>query len=577
MFLAGCASVGPEATSSVLMKIEGLATGTLPTMPAVVEIGGQPAALYVTADGRLVFQRGLQKQFLDTDAPVKGGNRFQLNKDGSHIYAQWWSHENEKNLYFTSTLDSGKSFAPVSIVNDNHGILSPHSFLRGEDGTIGMTYHDERLPRFQAYSNRSKDHGLTWSRPDTRLDVPPAGGESSTVQNPVGIELDKTWFVAWVDSVTLLGKTRNRILTTRSIDTGLHWTTPEVIFESELNIASLTVKGAGRTVVIAVAEAEQGIQAFVSQDAGAKWQGSGLLAGTAALAGTDGSSNSGIQMQISQGYAHLTWMTAHRTMKTRIMRGRLNLATASWQGQVARLDVKPYENTQSLLPTLLATPGGTLLAAWVDYRDIRPNIYLSWSSDKGENWSTPSPLEQSGSASFGLPRLVQWGDDVAIAYESYPTDRIREGQFFLRLLPVRGASVVLPRNTEAIAVTAEERKALLIKRVNDLWTSRIADDYKVSYGMFDFAYRAVVTEKNYISSVGVMTYLSYEQPAVVINGNEATVTAKIKYEVQPTTLPNGRVLKLPATDAETVSTWVWVNDNWYLVFRPTPGEPTLKY
>jgi hypothetical protein len=95
--------------------------------------------------------------------------------------------------------------------------------------------------------------------------------------------------------------------------------------------------------------------------------------------------------------------------------------------------------------------------------------------------------------------------------------------------------------------------------------------------MFDFAYRAVVTEKNYISNVGVMTYLSYEKPDIVVNGNEATVTTKINYEVQPNTLPNGRVIKLPPTDAETVSTWVWVDDNWYLVFKPTPGEPTLKY
>lgn len=579
--LAGCVSAGVSAggsaKSEVLLEVEGLNSGSIQTMPAVASVNGSPAVLYATIDNRIVFQRGDQKLFLDTDAPVKGGNRFQLNAGRDRMYAQWWSHEKAKNLYFTSTTDAGTTFSPVSIVNDAHGILSPITFLQHSNGAIGMTYHDERAPRFQAYFNRSTDNGLTWGRPDQRLDSPSADGSSSYVTEPQSVEAENAWVTAWVDSITVLGKTTNRILATKSDDAGLSWSAPQVLFESEQHIASLNIKASGSLVVVAADENERGIVAFVSNDKASNWRSAGVLDGTAAPVGSSGASISGLRMALSEGSAHLVWMAEYKGIKTRIMRGRLNLTDVRWQAGAERLDVKQYENSQSTLPTILSTKGGALVAAWVDYRHIRPTIYISSSVDKGQSWADPRPLEQPGMLSLGLPSLMQWGNDAAIAYQSYPSDRIQEGKFILRLLPVTASGVVTPKLASSTPLDDAARKERLVQRVKEFWQSRIKDDYKVSYGMFDFAYRAQVSEKQYLASVGVMTFLAFEQPDVEINGNEATVKAKVRYEVPENTLPNGKKIKLDATDADTVSTWVWIGDNWYFVFKPSPGEPTLKY
>lgn len=575
LLVGGCASIRTEPATKLLVQLDDIATGPLQTRPVIVELDGKPALLYSTKDDRVAFQLGEKRQLLDETARVKqGGSYFQLSRQDQSLDALWWSHEAGKNIYFTTSIDGGESFTPVSMVNDEHGVLPPYSVIREAQGVVGVTYLDERQPNYQAYFNRSTDNGRTWPRPDQRLDQPQAEGLSSFVQEPQSVKSGGTWFTAWTDNVRSEGKTVYRIVSRRSEAAGLNWTPPQVLYSADRQISSLAVRAQGSSIVIAADEHERGIFALTSQDEGRNWQAAGQLAGS------DNVFNSGVHMALSGGHAHLVWMREREDEKTRIMRASLDIAQAKWLDAAQRLDLKTHENTRSLSPVVLATAPGSLIAAWVDYRDIRPNIYLSASYDQGQAWSVPQALLKPGELSTGWPQLVPWGDQAAIAYETYPTDVVKDGKFVLRLLPAekdgaKGLSGLLP---DEVQISEADRKARLERRVKSLWENRLADNYEPTYDMFDFAFKASTPKKLYLDNVGVITYLSFTVEDVSIKGNEASVKMKLKYEVKPTFLPStGKKVTLSPVEVDVANTWVWVNNDWYMVFAPSYEPPQLKY
>jgi hypothetical protein len=572
--LGGCAVIRPESSTMLLAQVDDIATGASQTRPAVIEYDGKPAMLYSTKDGRVAFQIGEKRQLLDETARVKhGGSFFQLHRHAQNLDALWWSHEDGKNLYFTSSTDGGERFTPVGMVNDEHGILTPYSLTWGPQGIVGITYLDERQPNYQVYFNRSTDYGRTWARPDQRLDSPPDEGQASYVHEPQSVATGTAWVSAWTDIVHGTMKPIYCIISRRSEDAGLNWTPPEVLYSSDRQISSLVVRAQGNSIVIAADEYERGIFALTSQDEGRNWRAAGLLAGSSHA------SNSGIDMALAAGRAHLVWMQDRKDEKTRIMRASLDIAQSKWLDAVQRLDLKAHENTRSLSPVVLATTQGPLIAAWVDYRDIRPNIYLSASYDQGQAWSAPQALLEPGKLSAGWPRLIPWRDQAAIAYEIYPTDRVMDGKFVVRLLPAGNGAKGLPGLPGQSQISEDERKARLEQRVKSLWETRVAGNYEPTYDMFDFAYKAAIPKKNYLDTVGVITFLSFSVDDISIKGNEASVKMKIKYEVKPTMLPiaGGKTITVAPVEVDATNTWVWVDNDWYMVFAPSYEPPQLKY
>lgn len=575
--LSGCAMTGAESPAKVLVQVDDIATGAIPTQAAVVELDGQPALLYATKDNRIIFQHGKQRQQMDETAPVQGGNRFQLHRQDQNLHAFWWSHENAKNLYFTSSANKGLEFPPVGIVNDSHGVLAPFSLLRGPQGVVGITYQDERETRYQAYFNRSTDFGRTWPKPDQRLDAAAPDGQPARVQDPQSVESGSMWVSAWVDAVKVSGAMSYRVVGRRSEDAGLNWSPSEVLFSSDKYISALTVEAQGHSIVIAADEQDRGIFAFVSQDQGRSWRGTGTLPGTEAPAGLERASNNGIRMTVAGARAHLVWMQDRTGDKARIMRASLDLAQPKWLSAAARMDLKKHETTQSLLPVVMAAPKGQLVAAWVDYRDIRPNIYLSASFDNGEVWSAPQALLKPGEMAAGLPKLMVWGEQLAIGYETYPADQPMAGNFILQLIPLSGNAKALPDFVNQAQISEAERRAKLEQRVKLLWESRIGGNYQLAYEMFDFAYKAATPASVYLQGVGLITYQSFSVNDIAINGNEASVKMTLKYEVKPTPMPSGKLIKLAPAEVETNNAWVWVGHDWYMVYSPSFATPILKY
>lgn len=572
--LAGCATSTPDSNVAPLVQISDMQTGAFATRPALAEINGELAVLYATKDDRVALQIGYQpKQFIDATARVKkGGSFFKLWPHENNLQAAWWSHQDGKNIYLTSSSDAGKSFLPVSMVNDDHGVLPPFTLTRGTQGLLGMTYQDERLPGFQVFFNRSSDNGSTWSKPDQRLDSPASGGRSSDAHESQTITVGATWLSAWTDSIQIGGRASYRIVSRRTEDAGFNWTQPTVLYSSDHHISALIVRGSGRSVVIAADDLNKGIFALTSQDAGLTWQSTGVLPGTSGL------SNSGIEMVHSNGRAHLVWMEQRSEEKVRISSASLDVAKHEWLGGAKRLNPKSHENTTSISPVILEAAQGALVSAWVDYRDIRPNIYLATSYDQGTSWSAPQALLKPGTVSAGWPQLIQVKGKTAIAYETYPNERVADGSFHVRELPVGEGPVAMASISAFPTISEAQRTAKLTERIQALWSYRIAANYDQAYDMFDFAYKAATPKKLYVDNAGVISYLTYSVDEVKISGNEANVSMKIRYEVKPTILPTtGKPISVPPVDVDFPTRWVWVANDWYLVYTPSFDPPTLKY
>lgn len=570
LLIGGCAVPPPEM---VLAQVDDIATGALQTRPAVIEMDGKPTILYSTKADRVALRIGDQIKLLDETARVKqGGSYFQLQSNGKDLRALWWSHQDGKNIYFTSSADGGRRFEPVSMVNEDHGVLPPFTVTSGPEGVVGVTYHDERLPNYQAFFNRSVDGGRTWPIKDQRLDTPPVEARSTDVHEPQSVQTNSVWISAWTDSVRRDGRSSFRIVSRRSDDAGLSWTQPVVLYSSDHQISSLVVKADANNIVMAADDLERGIFALTSLDNGRSWSNTGILAAT------DHASNSGINLTLFKQRAHLVWMQERAGEKIRIMAASLDIAQTAWLEAVQRVDVKSHDNTRSISPVVMATSEGVLLAAWVDYRDIRPNIYLAASYDQGRSWSTPRSLLAPGEVSAGWPQLVRWADQAAISYEIYPTDRILNGKLVVRRISLGDSSKGLVGLHGPSLITENERAARLASRVKAMWDARLAAEYDKAYDMFDFAYKASTPKKYYLENVGSITYLSFSVDDIAITGNEASVRMKLKYEVKPTIIPmTGKPLSVPPVDVESPSTWVWVGGDWYMVYAPSFEPPQLKY
>lgn len=575
--LAGCAQLPTHTPgSAILAQVDNISVGPMQTRPAVVEFNGKSAILYATTDDRVAFQIGETKQLLDETARVKGSGRFfQLKRDGQNLGALWWSHLDGKNGYYTSSIDGGQHFAPVSVVNPEHGILSPLSLVNDQKGKMGISYLDERASGYQVYFNRTLDGGRTWGSTDQRLDAAVATDRTTTVYEPQTVKAGATWVAVWADFASVAGSYNYRILSRRSVDAGETWTNEQVIYSTGHQPTSLKLRSFGSTVVLGADEVTHGIFALTSNDEGSTWAQSGFLPGTASF------TNSGIEMSLAEGRAHLVWMQEQPNEKVRVMVGSLDSNKSTWLDSSRRLDVKEYNNTKAWLPVVLATAQGPVITAWLDYRDIRPNIYLSTSFDRGQTWTPPQALLEPGAVSAGWPQLLSWGaDKAAIAYEIYPGDKnINQGSFVVRQLELEdGNAVGLRGLLQQKPVNENERKSRLVKRIQELWASRVAGNYDKAYDFFDYAYRNSTTKQIYTANTGVINYLAFEVDSISVTGNEASVNMKVKYEVKTMTVPyTGKPLEIKPMDTEAPTKWVWVGNDWYIVYSPSFDVPILKY
>ena len=563
--LCACAAVAPSGR--MLANVADADITAANRRPTFVEVEqGKPAVLYINKAGRVAMQLGSESKIIDTTARVKAGASYpQLYRNSAGLHALWWSHADGKNIYMTTSLDKGQNFAPVQMPNADHGVLLPYTLLPGAtSGVLGLVYSDERSPGYQVYANRSINGGLSWGEVDTRLDTPPTGGRSSSAQDPIALKLSSSWVVAWSDTHHEEGKTVYRLVSTVSRNDGLSWEQPKVIYTADRSISSLVGSVENDKAVIAAHVYGRGLVAAVSQDAGTQWQTIGIAPGTS------NSDISGLRGVQKNDFANFTWMHKVENEKTRIMHARLDVTKGAWlDGGATRVDVKVHDNTKSMTPDIVALDGKRLVAAWSDYREIVPNIYLSVSEDDGKTWKPSIPImDLAKEWPAGWPRISPWENGVAIAQGVRDAFKFGDERFVVKHWSFEALNTSeTPAKDGAREVMGETKLARLRQRVDEFWGARVASNADKSYGIFDHVYRAINSKEAHRSSMGPISYISYSVGDVSVKGNEAKVHVSTKYEIKPTVVPMmAEPLQVAPTEVPTEMTWVWVIDDWFVVY-----------
>ncbi|MEF9475791.1 MAG: glycoside hydrolase, partial [Candidatus Mariimomonas ferrooxydans] len=95
--------------------------------------------------------------------------------------------------------------------------------------------------------------------------------------------------------------------------------------------------------------------------------------------------------------------------------------------------------TQAKKPDIMATEGGEVVAVWVDFRNIRRNLYMQYSKDFGRTWQEKDiPLEEPGKFNTGhfvyTDSLIKVKDVYYVLAYRFRGDLVTIGEADLLLL-----------------------------------------------------------------------------------------------------------------------------------------------
>jgi hypothetical protein len=580
--LAGCATQsgavgarGEDAREQVLAS--GLPVAEVLSQPQLLSVGTGRALLYVDANNRVAFSLDGRVQLLDEGAPVQGGKYLTLRRNGDRLYAFWWSHEKAKSLYFRTSTDGGKTFSPVQMVQSDHGILPTYEVEVDERGRVFAVYTDEREPGYQIYFNRTDDDGLTWRRPDVRLD------QSATVTSEVGktgtqasephlARIGNTLVVSWQEAGERERKIFSRLMIRVSNDLGETWTPAQAIFESDKVPSSMRLTTDGNSVYLSGDVASEGVRIWRSDDRGKTW------AAFEALPGSQQTVNSQIEPLLHGQYLYLAYTAERAEQKSQIHLGVFNRNTSRWLSAPIRLDKREFDSTKAFNPSIAPLPNGGAIVVWQDYRNIRPNVYASYSDNLGRGWSAPANVQfEDGRYGINSPQVqVNGSGQVVVTFQRFRDDTRQFVDFVAVPLRYDVSTGQLDLGRRESAMSPEAKAERLKVRATTFWKLRLSGDFERTYDFFDPAYRNLTPRDAFAKFQGNLRYHKAEVAGTEVRGNIAYVKLKVNFEVLPTEVL-GQKFSRPPADAEMSNEWIWVYDDWYMVHQTALGNRAVDY
>lgn len=567
---SGAADVKDHAkliASDVMLESYGYA-------PESIMIDGQTASLYMRLDGRVVFSLGSETQLMDEGARGNIGGHVTLRKTGSHVYAFWWNKVGNKILYSRVSHDNGKTFGPLNAVNSAHGILPPYSVVAEDDGSIGVVYHDERENAgYQIYFNRSEDFGDHWGASDARIDGLAVGPVKEKKKSTYALEPKiasdgKNWVITWIERVDA-GQGQYHVMSVSSSDRGKTWGPAVKIYAGTAAPSGFRLLGADSRFFLVGHIEGSGLVAYQTVNGGKSWQASGALPGTADL----------VNGQISLAYLaprlHVAFVAKKHDVRNQVYLSKLSSEDGKWLGEARQVAPNIFGTTQTMLPNLAIVKDKVLLV-WEDYRNIRPNLYLTYSADNGENWVQDYALEAEGRYISIFPKVDDEGDKAYVFFQRNSSEAKESRNYYgIELAFGKDGGVIgFPLNIKTLS--AEEKRDILADRVKGFWQTRIDQKFAETFKYYDPAYRASISQEDFIKYQGNLKFNRFDVQDLDIKGNVAKARVATNFEVMETIIMGQKFSKPPMDDVQTTE-WVWIYDNWYLVHRSAFGNQELQY
>jgi hypothetical protein len=239
-----------------------------------------------------------------------------------------------------------------------------------------------------------------------------------------------------------------------------------------------------------------------------------------------------------------------------------------------------YRPTKAQFPMLsLGTQPGTVMLAWEDWRDIRPNVYVSYSRDFGATWEPALPLGRPGVWNLGLDplsRVLLPGPEgrFHLIAKQY-VDGFLQGRQNLVLYTFNWDEL---QKSVATFKQTQATEARLRERITTYWQAMQDGQYEVTYALMDPFFREARAFNDYRNTMGIVQYHSHQIGPVAQQGNIAKVQVEVEASVPEFEAPSGKKISQPRRTIPLVDTWVFVNEDWYREYYDGVSEaPLTRY
>ncbi len=211
---------------------------------------------------------------------------------------------------------------------------------------------------------------------------------------------------------------------------------------------------------------------------------------------------------------------------------------------------------------------GVLLAAWEDWRDIRPNVYVAHSKDYGATWENSAALGSPGRVNLGMQfdmeqALLNHDENYHLVVKRFQNDNLAMAELVhysftlddLRLSPSSSPSLELEKTR-----LNDER---LRQRVESYWNAMRQADYAVSYALLDPFFQSRVDRQAYRQNMGTIQYHEFKIDATERIGKIAKVRLKVEASVPEFRTMSGKKYDKPKQEYTFVETWLFIGGDWY--------------
>ncbi len=229
-----------------------------------------------------------------------------------------------------------------------------------------------------------------------------------------------------------------------------------------------------------------------------------------------------------------------------------------------------YQITHARFPVLsFGSQPGALVMAWEDWRDIRPNIYVAYSTDYGATWQKEIPLGLPGRVNLTMEykleqALVNRDKDYHLVVKRFENDALSKADlvdYSFALTDLKQQSSLLPRGLELEKTRLNEER--LRQRITQYWNAMQREDYATTYALMDAFFQNQVNRQAYQQKMGTIKYRSFRIDGIERQGKIAKVKMTLEAEVPEFKTASGKSYSKPKQEYTFVDTWLFITGNWY--------------
>lgn len=533
--------------------------------PALARHGNEVMASYYSPEGRLILRRADGTEQVLNEPNEKDARRSYavLHSDGEALYALWRPKlikdvegvgiPGDKLVYFRASPDGGKTFGPISRLNQKGGAFKPFIASSGK-GDVYVAYTDERNSGsdIDIYLNVSHDRGASWKKEDIQID----GNESRMSFNPSVVADGDHVFVSWM---TKTYAKEFKIFVRASADRGETWLAPVAAHVSLAQPATPLMIKTATGLLVCWGDVDA-VRCTRSADKGKSWSGSVAIEDSRGAAGL-------LLAADPKGRAHLLISRKPEEEKARVNLFHVFSEDGGVFSKPKRLNGGMPHTASTIMPVLDFGDDGSVLAVWNDMRYLRPVISANYSRDGGKTW-----LEQD--IVLGA-RKGKWNFFPTVAYAGGGKYAVAWQESADRKDTVSVVALSEFRPGSAGVIMAPPDVARLKERVDAFWRLREEAKWEQVFDLLDPFFREGSSPSVYGKSQGSVKYHSHRlvgEPE--INGVRASVQVAYDSEV-PELMLKGKKVSVPRAEVEIPQEWIWVDGDWYHVFRDLFGGSTL--